>query len=99
MSGGYAHDEIVDIVVGRPGGFDAVELQEHRRREPSEPLVAVDQRVILDQGLEQGPRLEPEIRIGVVTKGARRRTGGGGAEESQIPYRGWITQQEGSQGQ
>jgi hypothetical protein len=67
-----------------PVHSDAVDLQKHRRSHPAEPLVAVDQRVVLHDRLQQSGRLGPHIGIGVLTEDGRRGPGGGGAEQAEV---------------
>lgn len=90
---GHAHDEFVHVVVVGGCHGSSVEFEEHRCGEPAQALVAVDEGVIVDDGLQQCGCLGPDVGIGVGAEraglGARRR----GGEQSDIADRGWISEQ------
>jgi hypothetical protein len=85
--GSDSGDELDDIVVADPSDADAVDLQERGRGEPAQALVAVDQRVVLDDGVEECRRLLPDVRVGVLAEGRRLRPGCGGPEQPDVADR------------
>src|SRR5664280_2495462 len=61
---GDGDDQVVCVVV-RGFEFDVVEPVEHHRREPADPLVAVDQGVVANQRFQKHGGLLVEVGIGV----------------------------------
>jgi len=73
MSIGFAatsRDKVVDVVVGRMGDIDSVDVQEHCACDPTEALVAVDERVVIDDGVKQRSCLRPKVWIRIVAERA-----------------------------
>src|SRR3954466_13178589 len=74
MPGRDIHDEVVDGVIVNSGYDGPVDLEERGSGEPCKPLVAIDESMIFDDGLEKGGRLCPQIRVGVRPKSSGLRT-------------------------
>lgn len=55
-----------------------------RDGEPSESLVAVDERVVAHDGCQESPGLEVEALVGVMAEGARARSVGGRVELAEV---------------
>jgi hypothetical protein len=62
------------------------EVEEHDGRQPCQPLVAVDQRMVPGEGVQQRGRLERERRIGILTEGTRARARDSGVEEAEVSH-------------
>jgi hypothetical protein len=89
------HDELVDVVVRDVRDGDAVQLEEDGGGQPAEPLVPVDERAALHEGLQQGRALAPDIRVGVVAEERRLRTGRGGAQQAGVTHRHRLAEESG----
>jgi hypothetical protein len=76
-SGCDGHDEVVDVLIRRGCHAGVVDLQEDGGGEPAEAPVAVDQRIVVDDRLEQRGGLQPDGRIGILAADAGLRTGHG----------------------
>src|SRR3954451_23939054 len=93
------HDEVVDGVIVNSGDDGRVDLEERGSGEPCKPLVAVDESMILDDGLEKGGRLCRQIRVGVRPECSGLRTSSGGAQESDVSNWDRLAQEVGREGQ
>ena len=62
------------------------DLEEHGRGEPAEALVAVDERVVVDDRLQQGCRLCPDVGIGVLAADRRLRPRHCGPQEPDVAH-------------
>ena len=73
LSCGYGDDQLIGRIIGRVE-VDTVQAEEDHDGQPSEALVAVEERVVADDGLEErrGLQIEPVI-------GLRAPEGGRGA--------------------
>ena len=78
-SDGDGDDELVDVSSATAGDVDAVELEEHGGGQPAEAFVAVDQRVVLQNRVEERSGLRPEVGVGVLAEQRGLRTCRGGA--------------------
>ena len=78
------HDQVESCVVIEIRGL-LVQIQEDHRRQPGQALVAVEQRVIPGERMEQRRRLEIEAGVGVLSEGARPRPAGRSVKEAHIP--------------
>lgn len=67
LGGGDGHHEVVHGVVGGRGHAGVVDLQKDGGGKPAQALVAVDEGVVVDDGLQQSCGLRPDGRVGVVT--------------------------------
>ena len=72
---------------------DAVELEEHGSGEPAEALVAVDERMVVDDRLQQRGGLGPDVGIGVLAERRRLRARHGRAQESDVADRRRVAEQ------
>ena len=66
---GDSDDQVVRVVVRRLK-IDAVDAVEHNYREPPQPFVAINQRVVDDDGLQQCAGLGIDVRVGVPSEDA-----------------------------
>jgi hypothetical protein len=96
--GGDRHDQVDDVAVGGCCRIDAVDVQEHGARQPPQPLVPVDHRVVLHDRVEQGGGLRPQVRVGVLAEGRGTGTGGGSSEKSHVADGRRVTEQAHRQG-
>ena len=85
------------VVVRGAGNAHLVELEEHGRAQPTQPLVAVDERMIVHDRLQQGSRLRPDIRVRIISEQARPRTSDRRAEQTDVADRRGITEQRSCQ--
>ena len=74
----------IDIVVARPDSLDTVELKEDRGGEPPESLVPIDERVVLDDRLQERRSLRPDVRVGVLTENGGLRSSRRRSEQSDV---------------
>ena len=83
LAGGHRDREIVETALGR-SDFDAVEIEKHQSGDGTDPLVAVDERVVLNQ-VEQVRRGHGEdIPVEQLAAEAHARLGHGGFQQPQI---------------
>ena len=64
-----------------------VEFEDYRSREPPETFVAVDERMVLQNGLQQSSQLGPEIGISILAERSGLWSGSGRTEKANIAYR------------
>lgn len=72
---GGADHEVVDVVVVGERDLDTVDLEQDGSRQPTEALVAVDERVVLDDRLQHCGCLRPDVRVGVIAVHSGLRAG------------------------
>ena len=89
--------QVIDGVVAGCGHAGAVEFQEHSRGEPAEPLVAVDERMVVDNRVQQRGGLGPDVRIRVLAEGRRLRPCRSRTEQAQIANRQRLAEQPASE--
>ena len=87
MVGCDVDDEVVDVAVGGGGDVDAVEFEEDGGGEPSESLVAVDQRVVVDDRLQERGGLGPQVRVGVAAASGGLGSSDCGSEQADVADR------------
>ena len=61
--------------------------------QPSEALVAVDERMVLDDRMQQRGCFGPDVRVGVLAEGGRLRASDGRPEQTDVSNRCRITEQ------
>ena len=69
LPSGDRDNELVDDIAGDVSHLCSVEFEEDRGRKPTQPLVPVNERMVLDDRLEQRCCLRPDVWIGVATEG------------------------------
>jgi hypothetical protein len=94
---GNRHHQRVDVIVGSRCDAVVVDLEEDRDREPAEPLVAIDEGMIPDDGLQKSSRLEPHRRIGIFAPDGGLRSRYGRGEQADVANWWWFAQQESRQ--
>ncbi len=67
------HDESVDAVVASRCDAAAVELEKGGCCEPAESLVAVNERVVVDDGIQKRRSFRPDVGVGIGTERSRLR--------------------------
>ena len=91
------HHELVHVVILGMANCVVVDLDEHCRGQPAKSLVAIDQRVVVDDRLEQGGRLGPDVSVGVLSEGGGLWSSRCGAEQTDVSH-GWrIAEQQASE--
>jgi hypothetical protein len=74
LPGGGAHHQAIGLVVGQgqPAAVKAVERDDRSERKP---LVAVDERAVPGDGVQQRRGLGVQVRVGILAQRGRLRTG------------------------
>ena len=68
LSGGDVDHEAVDVIVVGASDLDAVDLEDHSGRQPSNALVAVDEGIVLDDRMQQRGGFRPNVRVSVLAE-------------------------------
>jgi len=63
-----------------------VYIQKDCRRQPSQALVAINQRMVGHDRMQESSRLEPDSRIGVLSESTRLRSGNGRIQKPEVSY-------------
>lgn len=79
------HHELIGVGIGRIE-LAAVLRAEHIRSEPCEPLVAIHERVVARERVQQRRRLARQVRIGILAEDARPWPMHGRVEQAEIAY-------------
>jgi hypothetical protein len=86
MPGGDADHQVIGLVIGQgqPAAVEAVERDDGGQREP---LVAVDERVVAGDGMQQRGGLGIQVRVGILAERGRLRAGQGRVQQPVVAYR------------
>src|SRR4051812_7629668 len=73
---GNPDHQLIHVIVVRTGRLDVVQLEERRRGQPPQPLVAIDEGVVVDDRLQQRCGLGDDVGVSVLAESARLWAGG-----------------------
>lgn len=65
LTGGGLDDDVADLIVARCGHLDAVDLQEDGGWQPAETFVAIDERMVCHDRMEQRSGFGPDVGVSV----------------------------------
>jgi hypothetical protein len=88
-----ANSSLGDIQNKPKGGVIAeidrltVDVQEDCRCQPSQTLVAISQRMVRHDRMQESSRFEIESRVGLFSERTRLRSGNGRIQETEVSYR------------
>src|SRR5580698_1572045 len=91
MTSGNAYDELISLVVGESEATSVHAVEGDGRRQ-GEPLVAVDERVIPGERVQERGGFCIGARISIFAKGSSLRPGKRRFQQSDVANRGLLTQ-------
>lgn len=78
---GNIENEMKSVVIPEINGL-TVHVQEDCRCQPSQALVAINQRMVRDDRMQESGRFELDGRVGVIPESTRLRSGNGRIQET-----------------